>query len=419
MTHRHHHPDKTKTVVAIVRDPARSKFDLLDQVAEDAGFWPNLEAACTRSGKPKDQLKIRIKVNLMLLLNPEVPEVATDPQLVEHLVSRLHERGYADVKVVESQNTGNNWLKNRSVANVARVAGYTFKGYEFVDLTLEKERYTYKLPGFPDWPNWVGRTWRDADYRIDFAKFKTQLDNYYTLCTKNEFGTLPLQNKYWYYHSIIPYWACTTYALASFKPNFGFVDGFIGSDGAIGFAIQYSPKKLGLMLAGEDIYAVDTVGAGLMGLDPFDASIMRFGVKVFGAPEYDVKGDDTPLEDWENVPEFIQNIGDIGQSIYVLANAGAFSAASQLDLKAFPPRFFLFRYYFKLLSWIVLVFFGKSMSRHDRLLFKETTDRETRARKACAGQLALRAAAEAPRRKAGPEAGPEAGPKAGPKAGMA
>jgi uncharacterized protein (DUF362 family) len=369
-------------LVAIVRDHDKSKFALLEQVAEEAGFWANIDGALQRSGKARGQFHIAIKVNLMLLLNPRVPEVATDPQLVEHLVGMLHQRGYTNVKVVESQNTGNNWLKNRSVANVARVAGYTCKDYEFVDHTLEKERHTYRLPGFPDWRNWIGRTWRDADYRIDFAKFKTQLDNYYTLCTKNQFGTLPLQNKYWHYHSIMPYWACTVYVLANFLPDFGFVDGYIGSDGAIGFAIQYTPKKLGLMLAGDNILAVDTVGAKLMGLDPLDASIMRFAVKCFGEPQFEVRGDETPLADWENVPEFIQNIGDIGQSIYVLANAGAFSAASQLDTKEFPPRFFLLRYYFKALSWLMLVLFGKSLDRHDRRLFRETTDRETKARRA-------------------------------------
>jgi uncharacterized protein (DUF362 family) len=89
------------------------------------------------------------------------------------------------------------------------VAGYSGNGYEIVDLTLEKQRYVYKVRGLPDWSNWVGRTWQRADYRIDFAKFKTQLDNCFTLCLKNEFGTLPLSNKYWHYHTRIPYWACT------------------------------------------------------------------------------------------------------------------------------------------------------------------------------------------------------------------
>jgi uncharacterized protein (DUF362 family) len=368
-------------LVAIVRGPGRDKRVLLQEVADKARFWPHIEAAWKKSGKPRAEFRIAIKVNLMLLLNPRVPEVATDPELVEHLVYLLNQRGFSRVTVVESQNTGNNWLKNRTVKNVARVAGYSFQGYDFVDLTLEKERHTFRLPGYPDWNNWIGPTWRDADYRIDFAKFKTQLDNYYTLCTKNEFGTLPLQNKYWHYHAIMPYWACTVYTLASFCPDFGFVDGYVGSDGAIGFAIQYSPKELGLMLAGDNIFAIDSVGSQMMGLDPLDASIMRFAVKVFGEPQYDVEGDATPLENWDNVPEFIQNIGDIGQSIYALANAGAFSAASQLDMKEFPPRIFLARYYFKLASWILLLFFGKKVGAAERKIFAREVEREVRWRK--------------------------------------
>jgi uncharacterized protein (DUF362 family) len=374
--------------VVIVRDAKQEKRQLLEEVAARAGFWEDLDRVCAARGRAPAELRIAIKVNLMLLLNPAVKVVATDPELVEHLVVMLWRKGYRDIAVVESQNTGNNWLKNRSVANVARVAGYRPPPggepghYRIVDLTLEMERHTYTLEGYPDWPNFVGRTWRDAEYRIDFAKFKTQLDNYYTLCTKNQFGCLPVQNKYWHYHAVMPYWACTVYTLQSFPCNFGFVDGYIGSDGAIGFAIQYQPKKLGLMLAGNNLMAIDRVGARLMSLDPLDASIMRFATRVFGYDDdrYVVEGDTTPIADWDNVPEFIQNIGDIGQAIYILANAGAVAAASQVDVEEFPPRSIFVRLYFRLLSWLVLLFLGKKVSRAELGVYREAIAREHAAR---------------------------------------
>ena len=128
------------------------------------------------------------------------------------------------------------------MANVARVAGYTGEGYEIVDLTLEKVRHTYRVLGLPPWRNWVGRTWRDADYRIDFAKFKTQLDNNYTLNLKNQFGTLPLANKYWHYHTRIPYWACTVHSIVNFPISFGFIDAYRGSDGTTGFRSTVQPE---------------------------------------------------------------------------------------------------------------------------------------------------------------------------------
>lgn len=373
-----------EAVVAVTRGDA--PFDLLDEVAELAGFWDHLEAKLEASGVPREEFAIAIKINLMLLLNPRVPEVATDPKLVEHLVDRLRARGFRSIAVVESQNTGNNWLRNREVANVAWVAGYRPEehGYELVDLTLEMERHTYTLPGYLDWTNYVGPTWRDADYRIDFCKFKTQLDNYYTLSSKNQFGCLPVQNKYWHYHTIIPYWAVTVYGLANFPVDFCFVDAYIGSDGAVGFAVQYWPKKVGRMMAGSDPMAVDQVGAKMMGLDPHDASIYRFSAQRFGEPEVELRGAPhalEPVEGWENVPEFIQNMGDIGQSIYMLANVGAISAATNLDTEAFPPKLFLMRYWFAFWGFFLLLFYGKSLDRHDRELYRLTTEREAAHRK--------------------------------------
>ena len=38
----------------------------------------------------------------------------------------------------------------------------------------------------------VGRTWRDADFRVSFAKNKTHTRAWYTLCIKNIYGALPI-----------------------------------------------------------------------------------------------------------------------------------------------------------------------------------------------------------------------------------
>ncbi len=312
----------------------------------------------------------------MIFMTREVPETATEPALVEHLIKLLKERGFTHVKVVESQNTMNNWVRNRSVANVARVAGYTGDGYEIADLTLEKERHTYRVRGLPDWKNWVGRTWRDADYRIDFAKFKTQLDNYFTLCLKNEFGTLPLANKYWHYHTRIPYWACTLYTLANFPVDFGFIDAYRASDGTVGFAVQYNPKVLKMMLASQNIIALDLVGAKLMDIDAWEAPLPRFVMQYLGEPEYSVIGDDTPIQDWENVPDEVQNIVDVGQAVYLLSNVGAMSGILNLDTDEFPPRFPLMRWYYKFMNWLFMVLSGQGMSRHERHLVDSVIERE-------------------------------------------
>lgn len=367
-------------IVAIARN--KDKFELLEQVAVQSGFWENIDAAWQKTGKPKEQFLIAIKPNLMIFMNPQVPEVATEPALVEHLIMRLRERGFTNIKVVESQNTMNNWVKNRSVANVARVAGYTGNGYEIVDLTLEKQRYVYKARGLPDWSNWVGRTWQQADYRIDFAKFKTQLDNYFTLCLKNEFGTLPLPNKYWHYHTRLPYWACTFYALINFPVQFGFIDAYRASDGTAGFAVQYNPKVLKMMLASENIIALDLVGASMMQIDAWESPLPRFVMQHLGQPEYRVIGDDSPIANWENVPDEIQGLVDVGQALYVFANVTAAGGIINLDTNEFPPRFPLMRWYYKVMNALFLLINGKLLSRSDHELVHATIQDEQRQQKA-------------------------------------
>ncbi len=367
-------------IVAITR--GEDKFAILEQAAEQAGFWEKLDVAWQKSHKSKEDFVIAIKPNLMIFMNRQVPEVATEPALVEHLIRRMRERGFSTIKVVESQNTMNNWVKNRSVKNVARVAGYTGDGYEIVDLTLEKRRYTYKVHGLPDWSNWVGATWQHADFRIDFAKFKTQLDNSFTLCLKNEFGTLPLPNKYWHYHTRIPYWACAFYAMVNFPVHFGFIDAYRASDGTAGFAVQYNPKVLKMLLASENIVALDLVGAKLMQVDAWDAPLSRFVMQHVGEPEYTVIGDDTPIEHWQNVPDEIHELVDVGQALYVFANITASGGIINLDTNEFPPRFPLMRWYYKVMNALFLLINGKLLSRSDHHLLHATIHHEQQVQKA-------------------------------------
>lgn len=361
----------------VVIERANDKFDLLDTVADKSGFWEHIEQALTKSQKRRDEFLVAIKPNLMIFMSPDVPVVATDPKLVEHLVKRLVEKGFRNIVVVESQNTMSNWLRNRSVANVARVAGYIEKDYRIVDLTIEKVRHTYKVRGLPDWKNWVGRTWKEADYRIDFAKFKTQLDNFFTLCLKNQFGTLPLANMYWHYHTRIPYWACTFYTLMNFPVHFGFIDAYLASDGIAGFAIQFEPKLLKMMLAGENILALDIVGAKLMNVDVWEAPLPRFVMQHLGEPVYEIEGDSTPIADWGNIPDPIQNIVDVGQAVYLLSNVTALAGIINVDTNEFPPRFLLMRYYYKFMNEFFMWLYGRGLGRGNRKFVHQEIDKES------------------------------------------
>jgi hypothetical protein len=135
----------------------------MEHALDEAGFWDILEKRFVESGKTKKDFLIAVKPNLMMLYSRDDMSPITEPVLVEHLIIKIVEKGYTNIALVESQNVYGNWFKNREVENVARYAGYSATNYNIVDLTLDTVAHTYKGPLGT---YLVGKTWRDADFRI-------------------------------------------------------------------------------------------------------------------------------------------------------------------------------------------------------------------------------------------------------------
>ena len=67
----------------------------------------------------------------------------------------------------------------------------------------------------------MSRAWRDADFRVSFAKNKTHSYCYYSLTLKNIYGALPLANKFKEYHTGRDIYRTTMEYLAAFPVHFG------------------------------------------------------------------------------------------------------------------------------------------------------------------------------------------------------
>ncbi len=227
---------ETVVVRTTQKDNDSDRFALLEQVIEEAGFWDILEKQFIKSGKTKKDFLITVKPNLMMFYSKKddnPPSVITDPVLVEHLINRIAEKGFSNIALVESQNTFGNWFENRDVKNVAKQAGYNpdSTNYRIVDLTMDVVAHVYKgsLGTYL-----VGKTWRDADFRISFAKNKTHFSCYYTLTIKNIYGTTPEQNKFREYHADREIDEVTIEMLKEFPVHFGIIDGIWSADGLLG-----------------------------------------------------------------------------------------------------------------------------------------------------------------------------------------
>jgi uncharacterized protein (DUF362 family) len=302
----------------VVVAEGNDKFTLLGQAIEQAGLKQALEARMKALGVSAEELRIAIKSNFMFMYSEHDRSTFTDPALVEHLIDWLRERGFSRISVVEAQSAYGNFFLDREVHNVARLIGYDPKGrYEIHDLTLDKVEHTFQGPLGK---HWVGKAWRDSDFRISFAKNKTHTWAWYTLTLKNIYGALPQQDKIREYHYLREIYSPTIDLLVDFPVHFGVIDAFESADGPFGIFADREPNATRTLIAGENLLAVDWVGARKMGLDPMLSRYMQLAVQVFGKPEPQVLGSLEVYEPWRNVPKEVIDFWDTAEESYGFTN---------------------------------------------------------------------------------------------------
>jgi hypothetical protein len=190
---------------------------------------------------------------------------------------------------------------------VAEYVGYRTDDPRFRVVSLTEEMVPFDY-GYRLGQHFVGPTWRDAQLRISFAKNKTHTFSYYTLCLKNTYGCLPLADKLLEYHAKRAIEYPTIDALRHFPVHFGLVDATLSADGDFGIFADRDPNRTDTMIAGEDIVAVDWVGARKQGQHPMVSEYMREATAAFGKPEIEWIGDHTPYPDFKlplrATPEF-------------------------------------------------------------------------------------------------------------------
>ncbi len=279
------------------------KLVMLEDALRKTNFHELLDAKLSESRKSRDAFSVVIKPNLMMFTHKEDPPATyTDPELVEHMVKILSGAGFTNIKVVEAQNIYGNWYENRTVANVAKAAGFapSEHGYHICDLTEEAVPHDYggRLKN-----HLVGRSWKDADFRISFAKNKTHVSNLYTLTLKNVYGTLPAQNKALEYHALREWDESTLENLKNFPVHFGIIDAVYSADGLLGFKGTASPKNTKMILASASLVAVDVVAGSMMGVRPEASKLTKLAIREWGMPKITTIGIASEYRhpDWDNL----------------------------------------------------------------------------------------------------------------------
>ena len=333
------------------------KFAALHSAIEQSGFVANLNDRWSASGKSKAEFLVAIKPNIMTASIPEEDlPVYTDPKLVEALIAVIRAQGFEQIAVVEAENVYNFSYRDRRVARVAEMCGYTGQGYRIASMTEEKTRLYYG--GFLG-EHVVGRTWLEADYRISFAKNKTHWQCYYTACLKNVYGCLPEWDKMHFYHGRrrgrnIEFSDATIEIVDRLPVHFGFLDAWVSGDGLTGHVRDADPNRTRMIFASKNIFALDWVAGEKMNLHPLNNVVMQKAVQRWGTININRVGDMTPWSEWDNVRPFVVKSLDILEEFYALSRFMSRAMAAQQDPRFKPiSRFqWFFRFTHKIVSLI-------------------------------------------------------------------
>jgi hypothetical protein len=314
--------ETSENIISAVTDHAGDRFSLMENVLGQSRFFEILSGAWEKSGKTKADFRIVIKPNISMLLRKNDVGIYTDPMLVIHLLRLLLKRGFTNLAVVESQNLFGNWFLNRGVTQIAAQAGYfgisdgcppgsevrrnmLIKGdgveaqVPLVDMTHEM---IFHDCGEPIGPIPVGRTWAEADFRVNMAKMKTHFYCYLTLAIKNIYGCLPHQDKVRNYHCNKKVGLWTAHLIKAFPVHFSIIDGYDTADGWLGVKMKAVSKKTHTMVGGADILAVDHLCSRLLKVAPEKSIFFRELLKLLPMRPYKVLGNAVPFSSWRNVP---------------------------------------------------------------------------------------------------------------------
>jgi uncharacterized protein (DUF362 family) len=287
----------------VVDDRALSAPELVAAAIEQAGLWDALTMAKQRSADDASGFHILIKPDLEAFDTGSA--AATDPALVEALIDLLHERGYPHVDVCATTDASCFWADNREVGALADLLGYRYvtpagHAYDVLDLGEDLVPAPFG-EGDVLHESLLGRSWLRADFRICFARNKTDERESYALCLRGLLGVLPLADKDYYYQARMQAGVAVCELLRVTPVHFALVDATVSAHGSGGGRAPV-PIETACIIASTDPLLADFVGALKMGLDPYVSPLAAAVYRTVGLPDRCVvDGNLGPYAGWRNV----------------------------------------------------------------------------------------------------------------------
>ncbi|MBI4871130.1 MAG: DUF362 domain-containing protein [Candidatus Riflebacteria bacterium] len=250
--------------------------------------------------------------------------VETDARLILAVARHLGRLGAREVVVAEGPGNRNDLAPVLEASGLA--AGLRRDNLRFVDLnyddldglkteTLSDMATPSLLPRLS-----LPRTLTRAGLVVSMPKLKTHHHVGVTLSLKNLFGCVPGAKYGWpknvLHWNVIERSILEIYGtLRREVPMFALVDGIVAMEGD--GPLEGRPRQVGLLLAGEDLAAVDATAARVAGLDPSGiahlAAAELLGLGRIAARHVSLSGDPLPPLSPFAVPEKFKHLVAVGQ----------------------------------------------------------------------------------------------------------
>ena len=228
--------------------------------------------------------RVVIKPNVCNSKNP-YGMVLTDFRVIEAVISLVRTKTDR-IAIVESDNISGSAEKRISESGLLRKLEEL--DVEFINLSSD-EAETHEVAGVEIR---LPKTVLSADFFINLPKIKTCGYTLVTLSIKNLFGLLQRAKKsklHRYLDEILPYLAKVI------RNDLIVADGITAMEG--NGPVIGTPKKLGVIVAGLNPVAVDTICTKIMGFDPAEVGHLARSYEM-GLGEIDLNGIDILGEDW-------------------------------------------------------------------------------------------------------------------------
>lgn len=319
----------------------KSKYDFFVDELQKTNLVGDLTQKAKDTHQPIEKLAIVIKVSFSMGYNKEDFSPIADAVLVKKFAEYLYNLGFKNIKVIDIDSIYLNFYNNRSVVELAKYFEFESEYYQIVNATeeLEEHHFTRGIGNYK-----VSKTWKEADFRINFAKIKSHPTEMALSSISNLEWLTGSAKEFVFVDRVVNRETTTCMLLDDFPPDFTIVEAYdlvpIGILGVMGCKKPINPKRF---YFGKDLLAVDLVIAKHLKIFPIpEKSTLKNTLYWFGIEklEYTVLGEDSVIKEWKSPTRnyFWAFLGLISLPVYQLLSNKGELFVPKMDTKNFPPK---------------------------------------------------------------------------------